>query len=46
MKALPTWLGRDSPLLNCMNAAKQLALLVVLLSGPGAWPGEAGNRVN
>jgi hypothetical protein len=32
MKALPTWLRRDSPLLNCMNAAKQLALLVVLFS--------------
>ena len=33
MKALSTWLGRDSPLLNCMNAAQQLALLVVLVSG-------------
>ena len=33
MKALSTWLRRDSLLLNCRNGAQQLALLVVLVSG-------------
>ena len=33
MKALSTWLRRDGPLLNCVNAAQQLALLVALVSG-------------
>src|ERR1700685_1669304 len=33
MKALSKWLRRDSPLLNCRNAAQHLALLVVVVSG-------------